>query len=174
VILKLKRTPGIYLVGFMAAGKTTLGRMLAEELGWRFVDIDTDIEQREHTSIAEIFETRGEEAFRDIETAVIGTWVHKVQRGLPTVIALGGGAFTRDPNYDMLEENGITVWLDCPLDTVERRVAENSARPLARDLERMRALYQARLPAYGRADFRVDASGESERTIQLLLSLPIY
>jgi shikimate kinase len=174
VILKLKRTPGIYLVGFMAAGKTTLGRMLADELGWQFVDIDTDIEHREHTSIAEIFETRGEEAFREIETAVIAAWVHKVQRGVPTVIALGGGAFTRDPNYDMLEENGITVWLDCPLHAVERRVAENSARPLARDLERMRVLYEERLPAYWRADFRVDASGEPERTIQLLLSLPIY
>ena len=174
MILKLKRTPGIYLVGFMAAGKTTLGRMLADELGWTFVDIDSDIEEREHTSIAQIFQTRGEEAFREIETAVIGAWVHRVQRGMPTVIALGGGAFTRDPNYEMLEENGITVWLDCPIDAVERRVAENSARPLARDVELMRALYEARLPAYCRADFRVDASGDPQRTIQLLLSLPIY
>jgi shikimate kinase len=174
VILKLKRTPGIYLVGFMCSGKSTLGRMLADELGWHFVDLDADIEAREQCSIAEIFDTRGEEAFREIETAVISHWVHKVQRGRPTVVALGGGAFTRDPNYELLEENGITVWLDCPLPTVEQRVAENSARPLSRDLDRMRALYQARLPAYARADFKVDASGEAQETIKLLLTLPIY
>ena len=174
MILKLKRTPGIYLVGFMAAGKSTLGRMLADELGWSFVDIDQDIEHMERATVAQIFETRGEEAFREIESQVIGAWVHRVQRGMPTVIALGGGAFTRDPNYDMLEENGITVWLDCPLEAVEQRVAECSARPLARDLDRMRALYHARLPAYARADFRVDASGDAERTIKLLLGLPIY
>ncbi len=174
MILKLKRTPGIYLVGFMGSGKSTLGRMLADELGWSFVDIDADIEAREQTSIAEIFETRGEEAFREIETAVISHWVHKVQRGRPTVLALGGGSFTRDPNYELLEENGVTVWLDCPLEAVERRVAENTARPLARDLERMRALYHARQPAYARADFRVDASGEPDETIRHLLTLPIY
>ena len=136
--------------------------------------MNADIETKVHASIAEIFETRGEEAFRDIESSVISTWVHRVQRGMPTVIALGGGAFTRDPNYEMLEENGITVWLDCPLEAVEQRVAECSARPLARDLDRMRALYQARLPAYARADFRVDASGDAEHTIKLLLGLPIY
>jgi shikimate kinase len=174
VILKLKRTPGIYLVGFMGSGKSTLGRMLADELGWSFVDLDSDIEAREQSSIVEIFETRGEEAFREIETAVISHWVHKVQRGRPTVVALGGGSFTRDPNYELLEENGVTVWLDCALETVEQRVSESTSRPLARDLDRMRALYHARLPAYARADFRVDASGEPEHTIKLLLTLPIY
>jgi shikimate kinase len=174
VILKLKRTPGIYLVGFMGSGKSTLGQMLADELGWHFVDLDTDIEAREQCSISDIFETRGEEAFREIETAVISHWVHKVQRGRPTVLALGGGSFVRDPNYELLEENGITVWLDCPLTVVEQRVARNSARPLARDSERMRTLYHARLGAYGRADFRVDASGELADTLTLLLALPIY
>ena len=121
MILKLKRTPGIYLVGFMAAGKSTVGRMLADELGWTFIDIDDDIEAQEQTSIAEIFEIRGEEAFREIETAVICKRVQMVQRGRPTVVALGGGAFTRDPNYELLEDNGVTVWLDCPLKVVEQR-----------------------------------------------------
>ncbi len=174
MILKLKRTPGIYLVGFMGAGKTTAGRLLADELGWSFVDIDDDIEAQEHTSIADIFETRGEEAFREIETAIISRRVHMVQRGRPMVIALGGGAFARDPNYELLEDNGVTVWLDCPLDKIEARIAENSARPLARDSERMRVLYHQRLAAYGRADFRVDASGPPDHTLQLLLKLPIF
>ncbi len=174
MILKLKRTPGIYLVGFMAAGKSTVGRMLADELGWTFIDIDEDIEAQEQTSIAEIFEIRGEEAFREIETAVICKRVQMIQRGRPTVVALGGGAFTRDPNYELLEDNGVTVWLDCPLKVVEQRLAQNSVRPLARDIDRMRRLYKQRASAYAKADFHVDASGPADRTLALLLKLPIF
>lgn len=174
MILKLKRTPGIYLVGFMACGKSTAGRLLADELGWSFVDIDDDIEAQERTSIADIFETRGEEAFREIETAIISRRVHMVQRGRPMVIALGGGAFARDPNYELLADNGVTVWLDCPLEMIEERVAENTARPLARDADRMRTLYQQRTAAYERADFRVDASRAPEHTLRSLLNLPIF
>src|SRR5205823_9160195 len=68
MILKLKRTPGIYLVGFMGSGKTTIGRLLAEELGWGFADLDEEIEKREGMSISQIFETRGEAGFRQAET----------------------------------------------------------------------------------------------------------
>ena len=71
MILKLKRTPGIYLVGFMASGKTTIGRALAHELGWAFADLDQDIETAEGVSIAEIFDRRGEEEFRKIENAAV-------------------------------------------------------------------------------------------------------
>ncbi len=62
--LKLKRTPGIYITGFMGSGKTTVGRMVADRLGWDFVDLDTDIEEREHDTVANIFGTRGEAEFR--------------------------------------------------------------------------------------------------------------
>ena len=72
--LKLKRTPGIYVVGFMASGKSTIGRLLAGRLGWNFFDIDEEIEAAEKTTISEIFDTRGEAAFRRIETGVIGTY----------------------------------------------------------------------------------------------------
>ena len=71
MILKLKRTPGIFLTGFMGCGKTTVGRALADELGWTFADLDEEIEAREKTTIAEIFDTHGEAAFREIETEVL-------------------------------------------------------------------------------------------------------
>ena len=87
--LILKRTPAIYLVGFMGSGKTTVGRLLAERLGWSFVDLDDNIEARERMPIAEIFETRGEPAFRAIEAEVLRGLVQAVKAGRPLVIALG-------------------------------------------------------------------------------------
>src|SRR5690242_496565 len=106
MILKLKRTPGIYLVGFMASGKTTVGRLLADELGWSFADVDEDIEAARGRSIAEIFDHDGEDQFRKIEQAAIGQRVCEVERGKPMVVALGGGAFAQEANHALLEENG--------------------------------------------------------------------
>ena len=94
MILRLKRTPGIYVVGFMGAGKSTVGRHLAHRLGWSFFDTDTEIESAEKTAISEIFASRGEEEFRRIENAVIAQHVRWIERGRPAVLALGGGAFT--------------------------------------------------------------------------------
>ena len=79
MLLKLKRTPGLYLIGFMGSGKSAVGRLLADELGWSFADIDEDIENAQGVSIAEIFDTRGEETFREIETAALvltRAWAH--------------------------------------------------------------------------------------------------
>src|SRR5580698_7979805 len=91
--LRLKRTPGIYVVGFMASGKSTVGRHLAHRLGWSFFDTDTEIESAEKTSISEIFRDRGEAEFRRIETAIIRQHVASIERGRPAVLAVGGGAF---------------------------------------------------------------------------------
>src|SRR6185295_16056948 len=96
MILKLKRTPGIFLVGFMGSGKSTVGRVLAEELGWGFADLDEDIEKREGMAIAEIFDSRGEAEFRKAETAALRERVRMVEGGRPWVIALGGGAFLNE------------------------------------------------------------------------------
>src|ERR1700677_1245613 len=111
MILKLKRTPGIYLVGFMGSGKTTVGRALAEELGWWFVDLDEQIEEREHSTIADIFQVRGEAAFRALETTALKERVRSVQSGRPQVISLGGGALVSDENYELVSNHGISVWL---------------------------------------------------------------
>ena len=95
--LKLKRTPGIYVVGFMAAGKSTVGRHLAHRLGWNFFDTDAEIEAAEKTAIADLFATRGEPEFRRIETDIIRQHVRWIERGRPAVLALGGGAFASPP-----------------------------------------------------------------------------
>ncbi len=174
MILKLKRTPGIYLVGFMCSGKTTVGKLLADELGWFFGDVDEDIESEQGTTIAQIFDTRGEEAFRELETAAIRKRIHSVVRGHPTVVALGGGAFTRTVNYELLEEHGITIWLDCPFDVLRQRVGPGAERPLARDVAKMERLYDERKAAYARADYRVDASGDASSAVKAILELPIF
>src|SRR5882724_6449992 len=136
--IKLKRTPGIYLVGFMGSGKSTVGRLLADQLGWDFVDLDAEIETREQTTINQIFEVRGEAEFRRIETDMIRFWVRTIERGMPTVVALGGGAFVHPGNFDLVANHGISVWLDCSFDVIQQRLADEApeqgiTRPLARD-----------------------------------------
>jgi shikimate kinase len=160
MILKLKRTPGIYLVGFMGCGKSTVGHALADELGWRFVDLDEAIEKDQGKPIAEIFETQGEAAFRLLESAALRNIVRKIECGQPYVIALGGGAFAQENNSSLLAEKGVSIWLDCPFEMVQRRVARDSQRPLARDPEKFRALYEERRPKYERADYRIEIHGD--------------
>ncbi len=175
MILKLKRTPGIYLVGFMGCGKSTVGERLAEELGWNFVDLDDDIVKSQGRSIVDIFDTGGEAAFREIETECLRKRVRAVQSGRPHVLALGGGAFAQDVNYRLLQDNGVTVWLDCPLDLIRARLAGKNDRPLARDPERFESLYEQRLPAYSRADYRVEiASNDPLAAVAKILQFPLF
>ena len=131
MILKLKRTPGLYLVGFMASGKTTIGRLLADELGWAFTDLDEDIEAAQGGAIVGLFDSVGEEEFRKTEQAAIRKRVGQVERGKPMVVALGGGTFVLQVVQEFLIENGITVWLDCPFERVSARIQGSSHRPLA-------------------------------------------
>jgi shikimate kinase len=175
MILKLKRTPGIYLVGFMGSGKTTIGRRLADELGWSFADLDADIETETGTTIAQIFDTRGEEEFRRMETAAIQKRVRMIERGRPMVVALGGGAFAQRGNFELLENNGISVWLDCPFSIVRARVSQESDRPLARNPDKFRELYENRLAAYQRADYRIEIEGDDPTpAVESILKLPIF
>ncbi len=175
MILKLVRTPGIYLVGFMGSGKTTVGRLLADRLGWDFCDLDENIETEQKTSVPEIFEKLGEGQFRRIETEAIRKCVYRVRAGCPTVVALGGGSFAREENFDLLEDHGVTVWLDCPLEVARKRVAGFEHRPLARDPQKFGELYEARRASYARADFRVDSACESpEQIVDAIEALPLF
>ena len=175
MILKLKRTPGIYLVGFMASGKTTVGQLLADELGWTFADLDADIESAQGTSIAEIFDARGEEEFRRIEQEAVRKRVREVQHGKPMVLALGGGTFAQAANQALLTENGVTIWLDCPYDRLCARLDGTSDRPLARDREKFKQLYEDRRAHYGQADFRVEIDSDDPAAIvEAILKLPIF
>lgn len=175
MILRLKRTPGIYLVGFMGSGKSTIGRLLAEEIGWEFVDLDDLIEQAAGMTISTVFDVRGEEEFRKLEHQALHRVVDMVERGKAHVVALGGGAFAQQRNYDLLENNGVTVWLDCPIEVLEKRVARQSHRPLARDPEKFRLLHEARRDAYAKADYRVEVN-DADPSVHVgsLLKLPVF
>lgn len=173
--LKLKRTPGLYLVGFMGAGKSTVGRALAEQLGWTFTDIDHEIERQQGIKISELFATHGEAVFRDIETDMIRRHVDTIRAGVPAVVALGGGAFVQPRNWDLLENNGVTIWLDCPLEMVRQRLNGDDTRPLAKDSSRLERLFEDRRPLYSRADYRVEvATNNASAVVEGILKLPLF
>jgi shikimate kinase len=146
------QTALIFLVGFMGAGKTTVGQALAEAMGWQFADLDPLIEKREGQTVREIFETRGEPEFRRLEREAIAA-CREVSKA---VIALGGGAYIAEENRLLLREIGVTVWLDCPLEICLRRIGGDAARPLLRSTEEMRELFEHRRPAYGLADLTIE------------------
>ena len=175
MILKLKRTPGIYLVGFMGSGKSTVGVLLADHIGWKFVDLDEQIELRESQRVSEIFDQRGEPEFRRIEHEMMKRYVRDVECGHPVVLALGGGAFVQPENYALLENNGVTLWLDCPFDVIEHRIGNATNRPLARDRRKLRELYDARRAAYSLADYHVESSSDDPQvTLAAMLQLPPF
>lgn len=174
MILKLKRTPGLYLVGFMGSGKTTVGALVADELGWSFGDLDREIETEERMPIARIFEQRGEPEFRRLESEFLHERLRMVQRGHPLVLALGGGAFVQEANFELIEENGVSVWLECPLEVACGRIGDDPSRPLSRDPDAMRELFEMRRELYARADFRVDATQAPATVCRSILNLPIF
>jgi shikimate kinase len=175
VILKLKRTPGIYLVGFMASGKSTIGALLADQLGWRFIDLDQDIEAGQGVTIAELFDTRGEREFRSIEAAALLLRVREVERGRATVMALGGGAFVNAANLELLDQHGITIWLNCPFSRIAERTARANHRPLARDRERFQELFLERQAAYQRADYHIEIENDDPHAaVTAILRLPLF
>lgn len=175
MLLKLKRTPGLYLVGFMGSGKSAAGRLLADELGWHFADVDEDIEKAQGVSIAEIFDTRGEAQFREIEREAVRQRVRDIERGKPMVLALGGGAFVDAENRKLLEERGVTIWLDCPFPRIAARIVGQEHRPLARDPDKFRQLFEDRQAAYRKAEYRIHAdTDEPAEIVAAILKLPIF
>lgn len=175
MILKLKRTPGIFLVGFMGCGKTTVGRRLARELGWQFVDLDADIEGHHRMSISHIFEQYGEAVFRDWEHEALARRVNEIKRGRPTVVSLGGGAFVAPSNVDLIDSAGLSIWIDCAFDVIKHRVATGGHRPLARDQKQLQELFEQRRAPYSRADYHVPVSvNDSDAVFRQILELPIF
>lgn len=147
----------IYLVGFMAAGKTTVARALATRLDWQAVDIDELIEQRERLSVSEIFAKHGESHFRAAERAVLFEQLSPRHR----VVATGGGTFADVQNRAAINKDGVSVWLDVPIDRLIARVPADGRRPLAADRQGFERLYHLRRAAYEQAHVRLDAGRAS-------------
>jgi len=146
----------IVLVGFMASGKTTVGALLARELGWGFVDLDRVVEARHATTVAEIFASRGEAFFRADEQRAAEELGGLVRH----VVATGGGAFTFPATRAALQRGATVVWLRCDLPTMLSRIPDDQSRPLAGSRERMAGLLAEREPSYRLADLTVDSSSE--------------
>lgn len=145
----------IYLVGFMAAGKSTVGKALAARLQWRAEDIDELIEARERRTIADIFQTRGETYFRSVERDILKLLLPLRH----VVVATGGGTFMDPENRAAITLDGVSVWLDVPLEELIARMPADGRRPLAADKAALERLFATRIAAYSTARYRVDAAG---------------
>jgi len=159
------KTDKLYLVGFMGAGKTTVGRALGRRLGWRFVDVDERIEARAHRPVASIFAQQGEPVFRQLEREVLGELLPVRQ----IIVSTGGGTFAEADNRALMLADGAVVWLDVPFTTVLERVPADGRRPLAADRQAMEQLYTRRRLAYAEAHLRIDASLPSAESVEHLL-----
>lgn len=155
----------VFLVGFMGAGKTSVGRILSKRLGWCFEDLDTRIEAREQKTVPEIFRNSGEAGFRKAEHAALRDLLAQLASGEHVVAALGGGTFVQRENAALLLASDATpaVFLDTPVEELWERCAApgEAERPLRSDPEQFRELLRARLPHYQRAQLRVETRGKS-------------
>ena len=147
----------IYLVGFMAAGKTSLAAALSQRLGWQVKDIDELIERREHRTVASIFAREGEAHFRQVERQVLLELVPLRH----VIVATGGGTFVDADNRAVINADGFSVWLDAPLPELLTRIPADGRRPLAADRAQMERIYEARRAAYEQAHLRLDAARAS-------------
>lgn len=153
----------VFLVGYMGAGKTSVGRFLAQQLRWNFLDLDDKIEAKAGRSVAEVFATDGEAAFRRLETEALTETVSVLSCGEPCIVALGGGAFANATNAALLQEFGAPiVWLDAPVPELWKRTqSSGSVRPLRTNVEEFKKRYDERVAGYSAGTFRVETGGKS-------------
>jgi shikimate kinase len=145
----------------MGAGKTTVGRRLAHKLGWRFIDLDEEIERREHRRVSDIFQQDGEPHFRAIERLCL----KEFSTSQKSVIALGGGAFIDPENREVAETTGLTVWLKVSFEKVADRVKIDGTRPNFADPQKAERLFCSREPYYALARLHVATDGVSPDSV---------
>ncbi|THV11672.1 shikimate kinase [Rhizobium rhizophilum] len=146
----------LVLVGLMGAGKSAIGRLVAQQLGLPFIDTDTEIERVSRMSISELFAAYGEEEFRTLETRVI----KRLLRTGPRVVSTGGGAFINEKTRKQIERGGLSVWLNADLDVLWERVNKRDHRPLLKTenpKQTLKDLMDKRYPVYGLADITVQS-----------------
>jgi shikimate kinase len=160
----------LVLIGLMGAGKSTIGRRLAKQIGWRFVDSDEEIEAAAGCSVADIFTIHGEPIFRDLEKRVIARLLGEA----PMVLATGGGAWIQPGVREIIKEHATSVWLRADLEVLTDRVSKRSHRPLLETGDKreiLDKLMQERYPIYEEADVIIDSShGPHESVVQRVIT----
>ncbi|GAA0345857.1 shikimate kinase AroK [Bacillus carboniphilus] len=142
----------IFLTGFMGAGKSTIARQLGKKLNKQVVDTDQLIVHREGKNIPDIFATKGETYFRQLETEVLTSLDAEL------IVSTGGGLIVRPENRKWMLENGYVIFLDCDIQEIWRRINGDKGRPLARNQAEVTALYESRKPLYNQCHFKVDTT----------------
>jgi shikimate kinase len=162
--LDLLKGVNLYIIGMMGAGKSTIGQLLATELGYRFFDTDTLIERVSQKSINEIFASLGEEAFRQLEGQVLA----QISAYHHCVVATGGGIVTRQMNWSYLQQ-GIVLWLDLSVEQLYLRLQGDLTRPLLRNSDpkaKLQMLLEQRQSLYAQADVRLEVwEGETPEAL---------
>lgn len=154
----------IILTGFMGVGKTSVGKQLAQDLGYAFVDTDRLIETDQNMTVTGIFSKFGEPYFREVEAKIIGN----VMRGKSQVVSTGGGAVIWDMNREAFKKAGIVICLDARPEVIFERIRHETHRPLlqtADPLSRIRELLESRAKFYTQADITIDTSEKSVDTV---------
>jgi len=157
----------VFLVGFMGAGKSSVGRALGRRLNWIFEDLDDRIEQREQRRVAEIFRDSGEPAFRRAETSALRQVIEQLRGGISRIVALGGGAFAQKENAALIAASGVpTIFLEAPAEELWTRCRKQAKetgtiRPLLQNEEQFHQLYKARRASYLRASLNIETSGRT-------------
>lgn len=163
----------IFLVGMMGTGKTTVGQVLAKQLGYRFFDTDVLIERVTQQSIPEIFVAQGEDEFRNIESQIL----MEVCACTKSVIATGGGVILRPKNWSYLR-HGLVIWLDVPIDVLVERLLLDTTRPLLQESElkpKLETLMEQRKALYAEADLHISIENTQtpeEIVNQILARIP--
>jgi shikimate kinase len=162
----------LYLIGMMGVGKTTIGQILAQQLGYQFIDTDEFIEQATGQSISTIFAESGEAVFRQLETATLAEVAARTNK----VIATGGGIVLKRENWSFLR-HGVIIWLDVPLDVLQKRLRHDSTRPLLHQEnieEKLTNLLAERQSLYAQADIRIAVAPDhdvSQVTARILTAI---
>ena len=159
----------VALVGLMGAGKSTVGRRLAERLGRSFYDSDNEIEKAAGLSVADILSLHGEEEFRRGEHQVLKRLLDEK----PHILATGGGAYLNPETRDLMREKAVTIWLNADLETLWKRVSRRNHRPLLRRpdaKEVLSNLFDERRPIYQLADLTVHSvDGPHSKTVSAII-----
>ena len=160
----MKSKKNLILIGMMGSGKSTIGRLLAQKLNLKFLDIDFLIEKKTKMKIAEIFENKGEEIFRKLEKEITLKFLNKAN----CIISLGGGAFINEIIKKKVKKKGIAIWLNWNPQTLINRIRKNKKRPIALNLDdnELKDLINSRSKIYSKANYKINC--ENMNTIEIV------